>query len=407
MGRGHWQLDVIKWRAYTDADTGKCETYHGNLRSWFADLMRPTKAEPLKQCWRQRDGTSFCAGRAILYEIVLNIPITLIIDIHETDKGHHWDIPGFLHPLSSNPAVTAHGVKYSITSHVYFNTSLRHYIARYSSLRGGKVRIFDYDGMKHEGHAIRNRQASTLKGFLTGPTNELRDIPVGYVLTAVVYHLDGGESAQKYFRSEQIRLATKLGLHFNIPRESNTGIPSSCELRGPHIETVPDVDRSLWLPFGSSSVDYRDSRPGRKPAAKSRHPRSSAATSDSDSSSSLDEEEADEREVSIPPIATIPLSALHTHDEDGILSCHPCNTTGSLDDPSEAVQCWKCGLWSHIACVRPLAPPPSESESESDSESSSEKSSVISWHDRRFRYKCIVCTAREDTPTCDPQCVLF
>lgn len=343
--------------------------------------------------------------------------MTLIIEISDVESGSHWDIPGTLYPYRNKPTVSTHRVKYSITSHLYFNSTIRHFIARYSLNTGNKTRIFDYDGMRHEGHAVLH-PSNTLKGTLTGPTDHLRDIPDGYVLYALVYHLDGGEDAQRYFRTEQINLAKKLGLHFETAKDSQTGIPSSCELRRPRLETISDEDRSFWLPGGSSSVDYVVSSSPRK--ANSWHPPMathddaedshsfSTSTSSEDSSDSPTTEgnsdEQDGRELSLPPITTISPSALHSdapagQRETGLFSCHPCSTMGPVDDFSAAVQCRKCGLWSHIACVQPLASPPSDTDSDPGSE--------ISWHDPKFIYKCIKCTAREDTPTCDLECALF
>ncbi|KAJ7442916.1 hypothetical protein B0H11DRAFT_2251196 [Mycena galericulata] len=115
-----------------------------------------------------------------------------------------------------------------------------------------------------------------------------------------------------------------------------------------------------------------------------------------------DDRNSTSRQLSVPPITTISPSALRTNDSSkargsGRFSCHPCGANGPVDDYSEAVQCRKCRLWSHINCVRPLVAPP-----ESDSDTGSDKSDV-SWHDPSFVYRCIMCTLRQDTPACDPQ----
>ncbi|KAJ7857923.1 hypothetical protein B0H14DRAFT_3637438 [Mycena olivaceomarginata] len=104
-----------------------------------------------------------------------------------------------------------------------------------------------------EGETI-GRHASMTCQFITEHLHRrLRDAPARCSKNAVVYHLDGGEGAQRYFCQEQFRLAKKMGLHF----EGASGrIPSSCELRRKHLEVVSDEDRSPWLPNGSSAVDY-------------------------------------------------------------------------------------------------------------------------------------------------------
>jgi hypothetical protein len=102
----------------------------------------------------------------------------------------------------------------------------------------------------------------TLKDALTGPSDLLKDLLQGYHLQKIIYHLDGGKEAQKYFRTEQITQVRTLGLHFKaqdqvilkclsardylhfkVDNAILTGIPSSCELRLPRIQQVSDADR--------------------------------------------------------------------------------------------------------------------------------------------------------------------
>ncbi|KAJ6523273.1 hypothetical protein DFH09DRAFT_1420994, partial [Mycena vulgaris] len=213
-GPEHLQLERIKWRKELQLHSTLCQKYQGDMRQWFTDLLRPTKAEPLAGCWHARDGALICQGNAILFEIILNIPVVLIIEISDINSGNHWHIPSSLYPFANSPSATTQGVKYSITSHLYCNPDAGpHFIARYSSFKGDKTRIFNYDGMKHEGHAIL-QSSSTLKGNLSGSTKDLKDVPDGYFLYAVIYHLDGGEGAQNFFRREQVKRCAKLGLHF-------------------------------------------------------------------------------------------------------------------------------------------------------------------------------------------------
>jgi hypothetical protein len=243
-GNEHLQLHRIHWRNELQLYAELCERYKGNLRQYFTDLIRPTEPERVPYCWRAHDGERLCDGHALNFEVILNIPVVLIIEIGTIGKS--WDIPSSLYPCPNNSTASAHGVKYSLTSHLYCNTAKSHFITRYSSVHSGKTRIFDYDGKEHEGHAVLH-SSGALKGVLTGPMDLIRDIPAGYILHALVYHLDGGEPAQRYFRKNQMEVATKkLGLHFEMSTEQ-TIIPSSCELRRPHLEKLSTADR--WDPL--------------------------------------------------------------------------------------------------------------------------------------------------------------
>ncbi|KAJ7141724.1 hypothetical protein C8R43DRAFT_1131342 [Mycena crocata] len=281
--------------------------------------MRPSAPEPVAGCWKTRDGVCQCDGSALRYEAILNIPVVLVIEIGDINTSSHWDIPQSLYPLPSNAAASAHRVKYSITSHLYCSPDTLHFTARYLSCHGGQNHIFDYDGMKNAGHSVR-RPTKTLKGSLTGPSNLLVGIPEGYFLYAAVYHLDGGEEAQKYFRKEQIPRANKLGLHFTQNHGSLIDLPSACEVCRPDLSVLSDEDRRAWYPQGNkATIDYVISPPPKSPkkgAQKSNGPiaraRSSSSTTVSISplpsllEDDSDDDEPRKRQYSLPPIAVIP-----------------------------------------------------------------------------------------------------
>ncbi|KAJ7761346.1 hypothetical protein B0H16DRAFT_1211916, partial [Mycena metata] len=202
----HFALGNIKLRKDCQLAPAVYPQYQGILRASFADLMRPAKPQALGACWRVYEGDIFCLGNTVCHEVVLTmltIPNVLIIEMGEPPSDGHWDVPSALYPYPNNAVATAHGLKYSITAHCYVSVEDRHFITRYLTSDGAKNRIFDYDGRKDEGHAVL-QSSSALKGLLTGPTHLLRDIPDGYQLDAIIYHLDGGEPAQKYFRKQQI-----------------------------------------------------------------------------------------------------------------------------------------------------------------------------------------------------------
>jgi hypothetical protein len=131
----------------------------------------------------------------------------------ELPAGNNWHIDSTLHPYPNNSVSSAHGVKYTIAGHIYMNAQKSHFMARYLSSYAGKSRIFDYDGMDNDGHAVL--KAGALKGLLTGPVDALKDIAPGFFLNAVVYRLEGGKPAQEFFRKQQIESSKKIGLHFD------------------------------------------------------------------------------------------------------------------------------------------------------------------------------------------------
>ncbi|KAJ7342482.1 hypothetical protein DFH08DRAFT_963230 [Mycena albidolilacea] len=238
----HFQLERIKWRKECQLSPTLCELYKGNLRQWFTDLMRPTKAEPLDGCWQVFDGDKFCEGDTVQYEIVLNLPIMLIIEIGDIASGNNRDIPKNLQPYLNDSLASAHGV--------------------YSSTNGEKTRIFDYDGRQHDGHSIL--LDGPPRSLLIGPSAMLRGIPEGYFPSMLIYHLDGGEAAQNYFRKHQIERLKKLSLEFNTTG-STSGIPSSCKLVRPDLEKLDDLDRWWLSDFDSETVSISSASSGFPP----------------------------------------------------------------------------------------------------------------------------------------------
>ncbi|KAJ7364816.1 hypothetical protein DFH08DRAFT_799130 [Mycena albidolilacea] len=171
-------------------------------------------AEPLSDCWQAFDGDQFCDGDAVQYEVVLNLPIMLIIEIGDIASANDWDIPKNLRPYPNNSVASAHGVVYTITSHIY--TSLEPVI-----LSPGTPPHM------HDGHAILLDRP--VRGLLTGPSAMLRGIPEGYFPSMLVYHLDGGKAAQN-------------------TTDSAPGIPSSCKLVCLDLEKLNNANRCSGFP---------------------------------------------------------------------------------------------------------------------------------------------------------------
>jgi hypothetical protein len=125
----HFQLERIKWHKECQLSPTLCKLYQGNLRQWFTDLMQPTKAEPLSGCWQIFDGDQFCDRDAVQYEVVLNLPIMLIVEIGDIASANDWDIPKTLRPYPNDSMASVHGVVYTITSHIYTSREASHFIA--------------------------------------------------------------------------------------------------------------------------------------------------------------------------------------------------------------------------------------------------------------------------------------
>ncbi|KAJ7366156.1 hypothetical protein DFH08DRAFT_678760 [Mycena albidolilacea] len=331
-----YQLGKIRYRSPCTLSSTLCHQYDGNITKWFLEFMRVTQPVPLTSCWRSVDGIQLCDGQAVLFDIILNIPIALIIHVDsatgstESDAENIWNIPKSLSPLGKNSDATSRGVKYNIASHVYLSAASSHFIVRYCSSDTGKPRIFDYDGKKHDGHAVF-RSSTGLLGALTGPSDLLSDIPRGYTLHKIVYHLAGGEDAQKYFRTQQISQARSLGVHFVVNGSSETGIPSSCDVRLPGISRVDGLDR-YWLAPGTSAIDYNLPLPDKSPRKKPKLPTMPVTRSESQPKA--------KRSLSLPPITAM----CGKVTSDAIEHTH--------SSPSVWVKCTRCQTLSHIACQR-------------------------------------------------------
>lgn len=239
-----------------------------------------------------------------------------------------------------------------------------------------------------------------MRGALTGPSHSLEGIPKGYLLYAVVYHLDGGETAQKFFRREQVTQAAKLGLTFKISPTSQTGVPSECEFQLPDVERIADDDR-FWLRGQSSAIDYiqlrRQSSP-RKAAAGWHAPLQIGVPVDDKDSDSLDEmllntigaptarsgptrgrggkqKLVARNQQSAPPADMDQPASAGRSTSPSPVWCHGCGMQRPEgdDDPAE-VQCEVCKYWSHQSCL------PSE----------------VDWNDPDVHFICRRCRERQN-----------
>jgi hypothetical protein len=376
----HYQVSPVRLRNICQLHQDLCRRYDGDLRKWFQDLCRVSKAESLAACWHARGGVPLCEGSATGFDVVLNIPIVLIIEIGDINSST-WNIPSSLAPYVNNSAALNSGVKYTIVGHIYCSQEAKHFIARYLSPSGKK--IFDYDGMKHEGHAIRNR-ATALRGSLTGSSRSMLGVPSGYVLYAVMYHLTGGEPAQRFFRKQQIADSQKLGLQFDTDSMTKTGIPSACRLVRPQIERIPDDDR-FWLRQSDTAGDYILPNPEPSPKksrargskaspqkATSRQPPPNIIPVDSDDSCEIDDmlletlDSPDDKHTKKPGVSNAQATRKQRNTKGAVnvrfadtnsttpcpVFCEGCGMQDpDGDDDPEEVQCEKCRLWAHIGCL--------------------------------------------------------
>ncbi|KAK7050742.1 hypothetical protein R3P38DRAFT_2764006 [Favolaschia claudopus] len=362
-GFDHWQVSHVRPRSEFQLSRTICEKYSGNMRKWFQDVVRVTKSIPQSACWQVDDGRVLCLhGNVKMQDILLNIPVVLIIEMGDTTECE-WDIPATIAPYVGNAAASTAGLKYSIVGHVYGGEVYSHFTARYVSTSGAKRRIFDYNDMKHDGHAIQ-RSTKSFAGSLTGPSRSIK-MADNYQLYGLVYHLDGGEGAQKFFRKQQVENAQKLGLKFHFDPSNDNGIPSRCELNHPHAERMEDD--SAWIKKSAlKNLEYVSNFP-RSPKKKATAwrlpmaPRVSSSSSDS-------EDDAPPNTPPAPPIFPLPSPIEPDNDDVNIQSSS--QITGSTtvcpvwcagtsceaffpegDNEYEEVQCSDCKWWSHIRCL--------------------------------------------------------
>ncbi|KAJ7833939.1 hypothetical protein B0H14DRAFT_2591148 [Mycena olivaceomarginata] len=80
--------------------------YGGDMRKWLQNSVQVNKAEPVGGCWHDRDGFKFCHGNASQYEVILNIPVVLSIEMGDM-TACEWTVPSLISLYASNPAAFA------------------------------------------------------------------------------------------------------------------------------------------------------------------------------------------------------------------------------------------------------------------------------------------------------------
>ncbi|KAJ7196708.1 hypothetical protein GGX14DRAFT_318451, partial [Mycena pura] len=212
----HWELARHpNWKTSFTLSRDLHEGFGGDLRRWFTWLLDPMQWSAVS-CWRQIDSLPYCHAEALAHEYILNIPIVYIIEMGEP-LGQPWTIPSTLFPLGKQFAKEHAGMRYDLVAEIYTNyTEARgagsHFITRYNTADGA---IYDYDSMIRGGCAV-HCPAAEVPGWLSGPSQALKDLPGEYTLCSVVYNLAGGAAAQDLFRHERRQNAPwGLTLRFN------------------------------------------------------------------------------------------------------------------------------------------------------------------------------------------------
>ncbi|KAJ7620926.1 hypothetical protein B0H17DRAFT_1151844 [Mycena rosella] len=319
--------------------------FRGDLSKWFRWLLDPSEWERAT-CWRQWDSNPFCNGAAVAKEYILSIPVVLVLEVGDS-LGSSWKVPPNLLPLGQKFA--AKGVKYNLAAQIYTNYTAElgrssHFIARY--VTPDSANIFDYDGMKHDGHA-KHRRGAKISGWLSGSSNKL-------------------SKRQK---------AAPWGLQLDANPISNQPFARFARLLQPHLRQMTGDERQDWASEvrQTQAVEYQmgDSEPPEQSSRKDkvtetgRFRREFISLHDDDdqempNNSGVDQDSLDEVILNtVDPIApkqrrlsgaTFTSSDSSNSTTPCPINCYGCGEISDGDDDLEQVQCTSCGFWSHFAC---------------------------------------------------------
>lgn len=395
----HWEIAHPLWRASFQLSERMHQIFQGDLAKWFRWLLDPSEWETAT-CWRQWNSKAFCNGAAQAKQYILSIPVVLIVELGDS-LGRSWNIPSSLLPLGTKFGAPGKGVKYNIVANIYTNHTAElgassHFIARYITPDGAK--IFDYDGMRYHGHAKHSPGAKVL-GWLSGPSANLSNIPAGYKLIAVAYTLEGGENAQKIFRTQRQKTAP-WGLQLDSDA-SDQPFARFAHLVQPHLNKMTDTERTDWTSprRQAEAVEYqRDQAAGARRSSGDkvtdtgnfRHEFVSLDDSDEEMASnnaadhdSVDEAILDALGLNAPTQSKRKRlgSATFTNSDSSDsttpcpINCYGCGEISDGDNGSNQVQCERCRFWSHFACQP--------------------ENGAVDWNDPKVHFNCQGCRPRE------------
>ncbi|KAJ7256649.1 hypothetical protein C8J57DRAFT_1235511 [Mycena rebaudengoi] len=286
--------------------------------------------------------------------------MVLVLELGDS-LGSPWKVPQSLLPLGKK--FSAQGVKYMLAAQIYSSYTVKrgesaHFIARYVTPDGAK--IFDYDGMQHDGHAKHRRRAK-LAQWMSGPSDKLLDLPTGYRLLAIVYHLEGGVNVQQVFLQSGLK----------ADPTSNLPFARFAQLVPPNLTQMTGDQRAEWarVQRQAQSVEYqRDRSEPEKPlhsddkvTETGRFQRDFIVMDDSDAASAQNADWDSLDELILGTIESALLrqskrrhSATASDSSNSQtpcpINCYGCGEVSDGDDGPQQVQCSSCGFWSHFRC---------------------------------------------------------
>ncbi|KAF8075742.1 hypothetical protein FPV67DRAFT_1648897 [Lyophyllum atratum] len=359
IGGSHVEItDSPNRMAILNLGSSAWQQYKGNFSHYLADILaveRPAVSGP--SCWRSKDGKPLCPGmREDVRNLVISIPISLRIEVqddsrHDSNQPQQfWDFPATLTPHTKSTAKN-HQLIYDLIGLGLVNHTGGHFIAQYVS--EDKKSIYTYDGMKRRGFPALASHGK-ISTHLAGQDPQL---PEGYKVLQVFYHLRGGLEAQKKFYELRSKMYQEK---FNLKSsETSFGKPFAMSYTDEGMTRMEKVDRT-WLakPLLRNTSEYVSLQDARCSSDISMRSRDSPES---------EEETRGRKHITPPKQQSLPSSLTSVRESQA-------SDSGSLPDSlfslncrcglvgdgnilyqkieGEAVQCADCQDWSHMACQK-------------------------------------------------------
>lgn len=325
-----------------------------------------------------------CTRSSEAWQACLSVPIMLIV--HVTVGEVSWDFPSSVAPIKILPSdeddnmasSDQSAVTYDMVGRVFQRRSDGHFTARFTNPENSAV--YAYNDLAHDGHALRMKNA-TLRTHLVG-TDEKIYIPPGSCTAFVVYHLRGGTAAQKRIFEHQCtviedvhkvrvtyqRFGDLPTVSLNIPQSRELADEERYWMSNPHSTVYRDYEQVSLPPSSVAEVVQKElgeteDPPILKPPAQP-HPTVKSkkkkkltlklpAKSPKPSLPWNFNDDLDETEPKLP--STQDMSSPGRRSVSPFPFLCRCGAEGdgiSLCNDEEAVQCYDCERWSHLACQR-------------------------------------------------------
>lgn len=352
IGGPHVQITKRPFRQrFTHLKEADHILYKGSISkffSFFTSILKIPSSEP--RCWRVKEGKLLCTGeRRDHINLLIAIPLLFTLEV---DSHLDWDIPAVLVPDSAD-LVTQDGVIYDLVSLALISNDGTHFIARFYQ----DGRVYTYDGMKNQGYALREVQAT----FETHMTRKNIVLPQGFRVYELYYVLRGGTHAQDAFFAQR---AVDLREQLDIQVEQ--GAPDAPPGLSYHGEGFAPMKPKLryWhsQPENAHTLEYLTIDPDPKTLAPPTldegipiTPPASIVDLVSDSEKSVGHQE-DSKPRKKTHFTSEPLPR-GTPDSTWEINCR-CGVSGNGNNGYNSdmwgpiIQCKNCRCWSHIACQR-------------------------------------------------------